>query len=154
MTDPHADLREALTADEIADRIALLLHPQPDNGELGRRVEDLAAELESHFVALIAEATALRARLETAESGARQDERIAEHLDARIAAEARVTALAQEVERLRAGVQAFLDENYDHPRQHRPMSCRHGIAYWMDCGQCNDEHFTRLLALSQQGETP
>lgn len=57
----------------------------------------------------------------------------------------RIAELAAENARLREGIQAFLDGNYPHPRSHRPNPCPHGIEYWNDCGQCNDEHFERLL---------
>ncbi|WP_407529252.1 hypothetical protein [Methylobacterium oryzisoli] len=50
-----------------------------------------------------------------------------------------------EVERLREGVQAYLDGNYDHPRRHRPTECKHGIYYTDACENCVDEHFAALL---------
>jgi hypothetical protein len=53
---------------------------------------------------------------------------------------------AQEVERLRKGIQDYLDGNFgpDFPTKHD--TCPHKKFGWEDCGQCIDEHFTALLA--------
>jgi hypothetical protein len=53
--------------------------------------------------------------------------------------------LRAENDRLRAGIQAFLDGDYQNPRANRPHPCRHGVQYYEECGQCNDEHFQALL---------
>lgn len=54
-----------------------------------------------------------------------------------------------EADRLRKGIQDYLDGNYEHPRKNRGLDpqlrCPHGMFYWDDCGNCIDEHFSRLL---------
>ena len=56
---------------------------------------------------------------------------------------------AEEIERLRKGIQDYLDGNYLHPRSYRvegPQTrCPHGINYWDACEDCIDEHFQKLL---------
>ncbi|WP_407529249.1 hypothetical protein [Methylobacterium oryzisoli] len=53
---------------------------------------------------------------------------------------------AREIERLRAGIRAYLDGDYEHPRRHRPGKCAHGAYYYEECGSCIDAHFTALLS--------
>lgn len=57
-----------------------------------------------------------------------------------------VAAWKTEATRLRAGIEAFQAGDYQNPRQHRPGNCPHGRPYYEDCGACDAEHFTRLLA--------
>lgn len=56
---------------------------------------------------------------------------------------------APEVDRLRKGIQDYLDGNYASPRDGRAVSpqqkCPHGMFYWDACENCIDEHFSRLL---------
>jgi hypothetical protein len=56
-----------------------------------------------------------------------------------------ISARDAEIERLRKGIQDFLDGNYDTPRRHRPAPCKHGMPYYHECSMCNDEHFANLL---------
>lgn len=55
-----------------------------------------------------------------------------------------------ETARLRAGIQAIIDGNYDHPRRHRPGQCRHGIHYYDECGNCTDEALAALLSSQEK----
>lgn len=56
----------------------------------------------------------------------------------------------EEVERLRKGIQDFLDGNYDNPRSYRAQGpqakCPHGHYYYEDCNSCDSEHFAKLLS--------
>jgi hypothetical protein len=57
----------------------------------------------------------------------------------------------KEPERLRKGIQDYLDGNYPHARKLRAeqgphAKCSHGRPYWEACDSCIDEHFTKLLA--------
>lgn len=54
-------------------------------------------------------------------------------------------AAADEIERLRQGVQDMLDGNYPHPRTYRPMQCPHGAEYWHECPSCNDAALQAIL---------
>jgi hypothetical protein len=58
--------------------------------------------------------------------------------------------LAKEVDRLRKGIQDYLDGDYIHPRTFRAQgantTCPHGRYYYEDCGECIDQHFAKLLA--------
>ena len=51
-----------------------------------------------------------------------------------------------EIERLRKGIQDYLDGSFgpDFPTKHD--KCPHGRFGWEDCGNCIDEYFTALLA--------
>jgi hypothetical protein len=46
---------------------------------------------------------------------------------------------------LRAGINAYLDGEFENPRRHRPGQCAHGIFYWQPCEACIDAHFLALL---------
>lgn len=66
----------------------------------------------------------------------------------RLRREDREVALALEITRLRAGIQAMLDGDYPHPRAYRSepgMRCPHGTLYHDNCEQCNDEWLAGLL---------
>jgi len=53
---------------------------------------------------------------------------------------------ADEIERLRKGIQDYLDGNYPHSRSYRPDACPHGLLWFNgDCDQCIEEHFRKLL---------
>lgn len=52
---------------------------------------------------------------------------------------------ADEIERLRQGVQDMLDGNYPHPRTYRPKPCPHGAEYWHECPSCNDAALQAIL---------
>lgn len=59
-------------------------------------------------------------------------------------------AAAGEIERLRKGIQDYLDGNYPHSRSYRPDACPHGLLWFNgDCDQCAEEHFQKLLARTQ-----
>ena len=64
---------------------------------------------------------------------------------------ANITEASSEIERLRKGIQDYLDGNYASSRSYRAQgpqtTCPHGHYYYEDCGQCIDEHFQRLLDL-------
>lgn len=60
--------------------------------------------------------------------------------------EDREIAYAEEIVRLRAGIEAYLTGDYPNPRQHRPGNCEHGVPYYEECGACDCAHFMRLLA--------
>ena len=62
--------------------------------------------------------------------------------------------IAIDAERLRVGIQAYLDGDYPNPRQHRPESCGHGIPYYESCEQCIDAHFTAILACRECDAAP
>lgn len=55
---------------------------------------------------------------------------------------------ANEIERLRKGIQDYLDGNYENPRQHRPDldACKHGMPWYSECITCDCEHFIALLS--------
>lgn len=52
---------------------------------------------------------------------------------------------AQEAERLRSGIQQYLDGNFGPAFPTKHDQCPHGKFGWEDCGNCIDEHFSRLL---------
>lgn len=56
--------------------------------------------------------------------------------------------LLDEIIRLRKGIKDYLDRNYVSPRESRPGKCVHGIYFYASCGNCIDEHFTKLLAVT------
>lgn len=68
------------------------------------------------------------------------------------------------IERLRKGIQDYLDGNYDNARklraEHGPQAkCSHGRFYYEECGECIDRHFSLLLgetvhATPEQGRGP
>ena len=64
------------------------------------------------------------------------------------------TQAANEIERLRKGIQDYLDGNYISPRDRRVVGpkekCPHGMFYWDACGSCIDEHFAAVLSPSHQ----
>ena len=62
------------------------------------------------------------------------------------AAEELAAIAVGEVERLRAGIRAFLEGDYDSPGSYRPYNCPHGTPYDQGCAACDCEHFERLLA--------
>lgn len=62
----------------------------------------------------------------------------------------RLRAAEAETARLRAGIQAMIDGNYDHPRRHRPGQCRHGIYFYDECGSCTDEALAALLTSQEK----
>jgi len=63
---------------------------------------------------------------------------------------------ADEIERLRKGIQDYLDGNYEHPRNHRPDlgECKHGIPWYAECACCDCDHFTALLIPPAERVTP
>jgi hypothetical protein len=54
--------------------------------------------------------------------------------------------VAERLADLRGGIDAYLAGDYPNPRDHRPHKCQHGTYYYEECGQCDEEHFTRVLA--------
>jgi hypothetical protein len=54
-------------------------------------------------------------------------------------------AWRREAERLRQGIQDYLDGNYKSARSYRPGKCPHGLWYFNECENCNDEYFHSLL---------
>jgi len=60
---------------------------------------------------------------------------------------------ADEIERLRKGIQDWLDGNYDHPRKHRSEigTCKHDVPWYSECTICDCAHFTSLLPSHEQG---
>lgn len=53
---------------------------------------------------------------------------------------------AERLDGLRRGIEVYLAGDYPNPRDHRPHKCKHGTYYYEECGQCDEEHFTRVLA--------
>lgn len=53
---------------------------------------------------------------------------------------------------LRAAIEAYIRGDYDHPRNHRPGQCRHGIEFYDVCEQCIDEHFMKALEAAVAAE--
>jgi hypothetical protein len=51
-------------------------------------------------------------------------------------------------ERLRAGIQDFLDGDFE-PRIKKTEKCKHGAYGYESCEACIEEHFTKILALQQ-----
>ena len=51
----------------------------------------------------------------------------------------------QTAEKLRKGIQDFLDGEYHHPRSCRPQPCEHDNYWWEDCNQCDEAHFMKVL---------
>lgn len=49
-----------------------------------------------------------------------------------------------EIERLRAGIQNFINGDYE-PRIKKIEKCKHGLYGYEDCGSCASEHFEQLL---------
>lgn len=57
---------------------------------------------------------------------------------------------AAEIERLRKGIQDYLDGNYGFDyRGSKTMQCPHGAYRHEICGQCTDEHFSQLIGRQQ-----
>lgn len=52
---------------------------------------------------------------------------------------------ADEIARLRRGIQDMLDGNYPHPRAHRPGRCPHGVWFYEECPACTDEALQAIL---------
>jgi len=50
-----------------------------------------------------------------------------------------------ELNRLRKGIQDYLDGNFGPDFPTKYDTCPHKKFGWEDCGQCIDEHFTTLL---------
>jgi hypothetical protein len=46
---------------------------------------------------------------------------------------------------LRKAITDWLAGDYDNPRQHRPLYCRHGTIYYQLCLQCDEAHFQKAL---------
>jgi hypothetical protein len=64
--------------------------------------------------------------------------------------------LEAENERLRKGIQDYLDGNYDHPRAHRhepAKGCKHARFYYEDCSECDSAYFSALLGETVGTET-
>ena len=51
---------------------------------------------------------------------------------------------AKEIERLRTGIQNYLDGDYE-PKIKKIDKCHHGVYGYEACENCIDEHFSRLL---------
>ena len=56
---------------------------------------------------------------------------------------AKLAALREEVRRLRAGIESYLDGNY--PTAAKNDKCSHGRYGFEGCENCIDEYFTQLL---------
>jgi hypothetical protein len=54
-----------------------------------------------------------------------------------------------EKERLRKGIQDYLDGDYE-PKVGKNDKCPHGQYGYETCEACVDEHFTRLLAIGNE----
>lgn len=52
---------------------------------------------------------------------------------------------ADEIERLRKGIQDYLDDDYE-PKVKKIEKCHHGVYGYEACENCIDEHFAKLLA--------
>lgn len=61
--------------------------------------------------------------------------------------EALSDALIVEIERLRKGIQNYLDGDYEPKIIGKVNKCPHGKFKWEACENCIDEHFTKLLTL-------
>ena len=63
---------------------------------------------------------------------------------------------ANEIERLRRGIQDYLAGSYANPRDARKVGpqekCPHGMFYWDACENCIDEHFKKLLEPVTNGD--
>ena len=65
----------------------------------------------------------------------------------------RAMGAEQTVEKLRQGIQAYLDGDYDNPASHRYdnlslnkySGCEHGEPYYKECTICDDAYFSKLL---------
>jgi hypothetical protein len=60
-------------------------------------------------------------------------------------------SLADEIERLRKGIEDYRAGNYESPRSHRPRQCPHGLSYWQECDACNDAALAAILAPPAHG---
>jgi hypothetical protein len=58
---------------------------------------------------------------------------------------------AREIERLRKGIQDYLDGDYE-PKITKMDKCQHGLYGYEHCENCSDEHFARVLADGQLGK--
>lgn len=56
-----------------------------------------------------------------------------------------LTTSEAKVERLRKGIQDYLDGNYENPRKHRPEPCKHNSLWYHGCEFCIDEHLQGVL---------
>jgi hypothetical protein len=60
---------------------------------------------------------------------------------------------ADEIERLRKGIQDYLGGNYENPRKCRGIGsgkCSHGFYWYEACEECVDAHFTAILSPAQR----
>ncbi len=59
---------------------------------------------------------------------------------------------ADEIERLRKGIQDYLDGNYVNPRSFRGDGgkCAHGIWWYSECVTCDGDHFATLLTPAER----
>lgn len=55
-----------------------------------------------------------------------------------------------EIERLRKGIQDYLDGNFG-PRIGKNDKCPHGLYGYEDCGRCIDDHFSAIIGHQQSG---
>ena len=62
--------------------------------------------------------------------------------------------IAIDAERLRAGIGAYLHDNYPSPRAHMSGKCEHGIYYPDACEDCISAHFIALLACRECDAAP
>lgn len=72
--------------------------------------------------------------------------------DDRLADGALYGKLADEIERLRKGIQSYLDGDSQPYFETKHDKCPHGRFQWEDCGTCTDEYFARLLHNVDQQE--
>lgn len=63
--------------------------------------------------------------------------------------EAGIAGQHAEIDRLRKGIQDYLDGNYGRSKHFKSKhdKCPHGLFSWEACENCIDEHFTALLAV-------
>lgn len=57
--------------------------------------------------------------------------------------------LRDEIERLRAGIQSYIDGNYGRDQYFKTKhdQCPHGRFGWEPCDNCIDDHFSKLIGL-------
>ncbi len=65
-----------------------------------------------------------------------------------------VVQLRKDNERLRKGIQDFLDGDYINPRKYRyepgDGKCHHGRYWYEECGRCDENHFASLLSSQER----
>lgn len=66
-----------------------------------------------------------------------------------MSAQSKMTDLHRRLVDLQTALEKYLAGDYPNPRKHRPGRCEHGILYFDQCEECNDNYLAAALAASR-----